>query len=123
MAISGVKFIGEKALRAKLVKMAGGASKAHARIGTNIEYGPYVELGTSRQRAQPYLRPALDEKRSEALKEVSDVLKLDLSGGNSLKIKRALHAGGLVIEAAAKQKAPVLTGTLRSSITTEATEG
>lgn len=27
-------------------------------IGTNVEYGPYVELGTSRQKAQPYLRPA-----------------------------------------------------------------
>lgn len=27
-------------------------------IGTNVEYGPYVELGTSRQRAQPFLRPA-----------------------------------------------------------------
>lgn len=27
-------------------------------IGTNVEYAPYVELGTSRQKAQPYLRPA-----------------------------------------------------------------
>ena len=78
MAISGVKFIGEKALRAKMLKMASGASKAHARIGTNIEYGPYVELGTSRQRAQPYLRPAYDEKRGAALREVADVLKLRL---------------------------------------------
>lgn len=27
-------------------------------IGTNVEYAPYVELGTSRQKAHPYLRPA-----------------------------------------------------------------
>lgn len=27
-------------------------------IGTNVEYAPYVELGTSRQEAQPFLRPA-----------------------------------------------------------------
>lgn len=27
-------------------------------IGTNVEYGPYVEYGTSRQEAQPFLRPA-----------------------------------------------------------------
>lgn len=27
-------------------------------IGTNVEYAPYVELGTSRQKAQPFLRPA-----------------------------------------------------------------
>lgn len=27
-------------------------------IGTNVEYGPYVELGTRHMEAQPYLRPA-----------------------------------------------------------------
>lgn len=27
-------------------------------IGTNVEYGPYVELGTCHMKAQPYLRPA-----------------------------------------------------------------
>lgn len=27
-------------------------------IGTNVEYAPYVELGTSGQKAQPYLVPA-----------------------------------------------------------------
>lgn len=27
-------------------------------IGTNVEYAPYVELGTSHQKAQPFLRPA-----------------------------------------------------------------
>jgi HK97 gp10 family phage protein len=33
------------------------------RVGTNVEYAAYVELGTSRQRSQPYLRPALDAAR------------------------------------------------------------
>lgn len=27
-------------------------------IGTNVNYAPYVELGTRKQKAQPYLRPA-----------------------------------------------------------------
>lgn len=27
-------------------------------IGTNVEYAAYVEMGTKRQKAQPYLRPA-----------------------------------------------------------------
>lgn len=27
-------------------------------IGTNVEYAPYVEYGTARQEAQPFLRPA-----------------------------------------------------------------
>lgn len=27
-------------------------------IGTNVEYAPYVEMGTSRTKAQPFLQPA-----------------------------------------------------------------
>lgn len=31
-----------------------------ATIGTNVEYAPYIELGTSRMAAQPFLLPALE---------------------------------------------------------------
>lgn len=35
-------------------------------IGTkSVEYAPYVELGTSRQKAQPFLRPAAEGHASE----------------------------------------------------------
>ena len=34
-------------------------------VGTNVEYAPYVEYGTSRSKPYPYLRPALDSKRRE----------------------------------------------------------
>lgn len=34
-------------------------------VGTNVEYGPYVELGTSRQKAQPFLRPAAQDHVGE----------------------------------------------------------
>lgn len=30
-------------------------------IGTNVEYAPYVELGTRRMKAQPYIKPAVEE--------------------------------------------------------------
>src|SRR5574344_2569895 len=30
-------------------------------IGSNVEYAPYVELGTARQKAQPFLKPAATE--------------------------------------------------------------
>lgn len=33
----------------------------YARIGTDVEYSIYVEVGTSKMNAQPYLRPALKE--------------------------------------------------------------
>lgn len=34
-------------------------------IGTNVEYGPHVELGTSRRNPHPYLRPAAADHADE----------------------------------------------------------
>lgn len=34
-------------------------------IGTNVEYAPHVEYGTSRQKPQPFLRPAAEGHASE----------------------------------------------------------
>lgn len=34
-------------------------------IGTNVEYAPYVEMGTSRQTEHPFLRPAAEGHSSE----------------------------------------------------------
>lgn len=42
-----------------------------AYIGTNVEYAPYVELGTSRQSPQPYLKPAITEHLNE-YKEIAE---------------------------------------------------
>lgn len=47
-------------------------------IGTNVEYAPYVELGTSRQKAQPFLRPAASEHGAQYRR----VLKKALGGGS-----------------------------------------
>lgn len=47
-------------------------------IGTNVEYAPYVELGTSKQKAQPYLRPAATEHGNQ----YRQVLKDTLGGAN-----------------------------------------
>lgn len=33
-------------------------------IGTNVEYAPYVELGTRHQKPQPYLKPAAKDHAS-----------------------------------------------------------
>jgi HK97 gp10 family phage protein len=35
-------------------------------VGTAVEYGPYVEFGTVRSSAQPFLRPALDNARGRS---------------------------------------------------------
>jgi len=44
-------------------------------IGTDVEYAPYVEFGTKRQAAQPYLRPAFDNQKQSAVNEISVALK------------------------------------------------
>jgi HK97 gp10 family phage protein len=40
-------------------------SEQAAIIGSNVEYAAYVELGTSRQKAKPYLRPAAENHSFE----------------------------------------------------------
>lgn len=64
-------------LRASITHEVDAAEKA-VYIGTNVEYAPHVELGTSRQKAQPYLRPAATEHGSQ----YRQVLKDALGGAN-----------------------------------------
>lgn len=44
-------------------------------IGTNVEYGPYVELGTVKMKKRPYLRPAIENHMSEYKQIAMNVLK------------------------------------------------
>ena len=45
-------------------------------IGTNVEYAPYVELGARKQRARPYLKPAMVDHK----KEYERILRDELGG-------------------------------------------
>ena len=49
-------------------------SDEEARVGTNVEYAPYVEQGTSKMAAQPFLRPALDGNRARIQRMIGDVV-------------------------------------------------
>ena len=44
-------------------------------VGTPVEYGPYMEYGTVKTNAQPFLRPALDMVKGRKLTVVDEVLK------------------------------------------------
>ena len=44
-------------------------------IGTNVEYAPYVELGTSRMKPQPFLRPAAADHENTYKKIFESELK------------------------------------------------
>lgn len=45
-------------------------------VGSNVHYAPFVELGTVKMTARPYLRPAIENHTSEYKKIVEQELKL-----------------------------------------------
>jgi len=44
------------------------------RIGTNVDYGIYVELGTKKMDARPYLFPAFFMIEGEIIKDIKKIL-------------------------------------------------
>lgn len=44
-------------------------------VGTNVEYAPYVEMGTVNTKAQPYLKPAIANHTQEYKSIVEQELK------------------------------------------------
>lgn len=55
---------------------AGDAEDCVVYVGTNVEYAEYVEFGTIKAKAQPYLKPAF----TRHAKEYNDILKEELQG-------------------------------------------
>ena len=46
-----------------------------AYIGTNVEYAPYQELGTIHMKAQPFLKPAVNDHANEYRKIIEGEMK------------------------------------------------
>ena len=57
---SGYKRTGR--LRGSITSEADGNS---AQVGTNVEYAPYVELGTYKMAERPFIKPAVEEHLDE----------------------------------------------------------
>ena len=53
----------------------GDSSEKAVYIGSNVEYAPYVEYGTQRSRAQPFLKPAVSEHIGEYKSIIENELK------------------------------------------------
>lgn len=58
-------------LRASITTEVG---KLEAEVGTNVEYAQYVEFGTSKQSAQPFMRPALDKAITQLNRDMAKTL-------------------------------------------------
>ena len=52
-----------------------GANKSAVYIGTNVEYAPYVCLGTIHMNAQPFLKPAVADHANKYRKIIENELK------------------------------------------------
>ena len=46
-----------------------------ATIGPNIEYAPYVEFGTSKQSAQPFVRPTLKYTKNPVIRFAQSIIQ------------------------------------------------
>lgn len=62
-------------LRNSITHALDGTKAVH--IGTNVEYAPYIEAGTSRMKARPYLRPAVEDFKDE----YKEILENNLKNG------------------------------------------
>lgn len=55
--------------------ITGESDEKTAQVGTNVEYGPYVELGTSRMAERPFIKPAIENH----LDEYKQIIQVTLS--------------------------------------------
>lgn len=51
-----------------------------AEVGTNVEYGIYVEFGTSTQPEQPFMNPAFQSQKTQFEKDMKEALKKGVDG-------------------------------------------
>jgi len=49
-------------------------------VGTNVEYAPAQEFGTSKMGAQPYLYPALASNMDKIKQDIIDAVKTEIGG-------------------------------------------
>lgn len=113
ITITGIKKAQEYV--STLKSGAEAAGKAVVLVGTAVRYGRYVEQGTRRMKAQPYLVPALRAVEGRIGPEVAEALPK----GPSAVLSTLLRLG-YQVEAGAKRRVPVRTGHLRRSLHTTA---
>lgn len=86
--------------------------------GPTVEYAVYVDQGTSKMEARPFVQPAAERVQANLVQYVNQYMHgFENDGGEA-----AIRAAALAVEAEMKriitQKGAVDTGTMRGSVTT-----
>lgn len=74
-ATSTAKGVPAKEAEPGDAELLGEPDKDTVYVGTNVEYAPYVEFGTSKMKKRPYLKPAVADHISEYKEIIEDFLK------------------------------------------------
>lgn len=96
-----------------IANVADAKTKRHV-IADGVEYGIYVELGTSRMSAQPFLVPSFEDGVKNLPKALGQAIERGVNPDDVLR-KTAFDITGL-----AQRRAPVDTGALQNSLHYEA---
>lgn len=82
------------------VKPAKPSTKRKTKKGTGkpgggvAAYSIFQELGTSSRSAQPYLRPAFEEKKQEAVESMAEILREEIVATKGREARKAARKGG-----------------------------
>jgi HK97 gp10 family phage protein len=60
--------------------LSSGSTSAFAVVGTGVEYGVYLEFGTSKMKARPFMRPAFDNNQDRIKQAIQYWAKKRISG-------------------------------------------
>lgn len=101
-----MKTVGALRAARMLNRMRPGQTNVRYVVGPTADYGGYVEHGTSRMAAQPYMAPAAREAQGNVASHLKSAPNLET----------AISSVAYDVERGAKARCPVRTGYLRSSI-------
>lgn len=62
-------------LRSSIRTLFKSTSGLSIEVGSEVKYAPYIEFGTSTNKAYPFLNPAAENEKPKYLKELKKILK------------------------------------------------
>lgn len=65
-------------LASNIITLLPNGSSIEGQVGTNIEYGTFLEFGTSRMEARPWLMPSFEKAKNDVSKKLNQAIMQSL---------------------------------------------